>query len=300
MLLPDEYGVHALAEIADVRPVHYDSRGRLPDEAREAEVLVPPYLGDAQARHLIHELPRLRLVQLLTAGAEGWIGRLPDGVALSNCRGAHGGSTAEWVLAALLATYRHLPHFAQSQAQRRWDPHTTDTLQGKRVLVIGAGDLGRELRRRFDAFDAATTLVGRTARPGVHGRDELPELLGHHDAVVIVVPDTQDTRGMVDAAFLARMPDNAVLVNAGRGAAVDTAALLAELNSGRLRAALDVTSPEPLPPDHPLWTAPGVLMTPHVGGNTRGGRERAYEIAAREIARFAAGKEPDNLVRGEY
>jgi phosphoglycerate dehydrogenase-like enzyme len=168
------------------------------------------------------------------------------------------------------------------------------------VLVVGAGDLGRELKRRLDTFDVTTTMVARQARDGVHGIDELPGLLPDHDAVVLMVPVTPATIGMVDAAFLAAMPDGAILVNGARGVVVDTDALLAELRSGRLRAALDVTDPEPLPEGHPLWTAPGLLLTPHVAGSVTGHRERAYAVVAAEVARFAAGKEPENLVHGDY
>jgi len=300
VLVPDAEGEAALSQLDGVRPVRYEADAPLPPEAAEAEVLIPPFLSVERVLELVGRLPRLRLVQLLTAGVEPWIGRLPEGIALSNARGAHGGSTAEWVLTVLLAVYRDLPAFLTAQAERRWDYHSTDTVQGKRVLVVGAGDLGQQVRRRLDAFDAHTTLVARRARPGVHAVDELPALLGEHDAVVLVVPLTEQTRGLVDADFLARMPDGAVLVNAARGPVVDTEALITELRRGRLRAALDVTDPEPLPADHPLWTAPNVLITPHVGGSCRGSRERSYAVAAAQIAKFAAGGQPDNLVLGEY
>ena len=130
--------------------------------------------------------------------------------------------------------------------------------------------------------------------------EDLPTLLPEHDVVVLMVPLTSRTRGMVDAEFLAAMHDGAVLVNAARGQVADTDALTAELGSGRLRAALDVTDPEPLPPDHPLWTIPGVLLTPHVAGSARGSRRRSYAVAATEIGRYASGELPDNLVHGEY
>jgi phosphoglycerate dehydrogenase-like enzyme len=200
-----------------------------------------------------------------------------------------------------LALYRDFPRFQEARAQEHWDYHQTDTLQDKRVLIVGAGDLGDQLARRLAPFDVArTTLVGRHARGGVFGIDVLPSLLGEHDAVVLMVPLTSQTRGMVDARFLAAMPDGAVLVNAARGPVVDTDALLAELSTGRLRAILDVTDPEPLPPDHPLWTVDGLFLTPHVGGSCRGGAQRAWGVAASEIARYAKGEQPRNLVHGEY
>jgi phosphoglycerate dehydrogenase-like enzyme len=200
----------------------------------------------------------------------------------------------------LLSFYRHLPFFLDAQRAGRWDFQVTDTLQDKRVLIVGAGDLGVQLARRLEPFDVTTTLVGRTARDGVRGEDELPGLLGSHDAVVLVVPLTSDTSGMVDAEFLSRMADGAILVNAARGPVVDTDALVAELRTGRLRAALDVTDPEPLPPDHPLWSVDGLLLTPHVAGSCTGREKRAYGVAAAEVARFVRGEEPRNLVHGEY
>ena len=297
VLVPDEQGVAALAGIDGITAVRYDPAKPLPTDA---EVLVPPFLAVTDPAVYVEPLPSLRLIQLLTAGAENWVGRIPDHVRLSVARGAHGGSTAEWALGALIAIYRELIPFEKSRQAREWAYRPTDTLQDKRVLVLGAGDLGRRMRRRLEASDATATLVGSRARDGVHGIDEVPGLLAEHDAVVLMVPLTARTTRMVDADFLARMPDGSVLVNAARGKVVDTDALLAELTAGRLRAALDVTDPEPLPPGHPLWTAPGLLLTPHIAGSVPGQSRRSYAVAAAEIARFAAGKDPENLVHGEY
>jgi len=297
VLVPDEQGEAVLAGIDNITVVRYEPSAPLP---ADAEVLVPSFLAEIDPAVYVEQLPSLRLIQLQTTGAENWIGRIPDHVLLSTARGAHGGSTAEWALGALIAVYRELIPFERSRQQRDWTRRPTDTLQDKRVLILGAGDLGRQLRRRLEASDASATLVGTRARDGVHGIDEVPDLLGAHDAVVLMVPLTEATTGLVDAAFLAGMPDGAVLVNAARGKVVHTDALLAELQAGRLRAALDVTDPEPLPPDHPLWTAPGLLLTPHVAGSVYDYSRRAYAVVAAEVARFAAGKEPENLVHGAY
>jgi phosphoglycerate dehydrogenase-like enzyme len=196
--------------------------------------------------------------------------------------------------------YRELPGFVRAQDTQSWDEHFTDELAGKRVLLVGAGDLADNTVRRLAPFEVSTTLVGRRARPGVHGIDEVRELLPHHDAAVIVVPLTDATRGLVDAAFLAAMPDGALLVNAARGPVVDTHALVAELSSGRLRAVVDVTDPEPLPPGHPLWNAPGLLLTPHVGGSVPGSMRRAFAVAAEQIGAYARGEKPPNLVEDGY
>ncbi|GAA3461696.1 2-hydroxyacid dehydrogenase [Saccharothrix longispora] len=300
VLVPDETGVRALSRVEGVRPVRYEPGQPLPAEAAEAEVIVPRFLQTTDPGEVFAQLPALKYVQLLSAGAERFVGAVPEGVLLSTCRGAHGGSTAEWAIGALLSIYRDFPAFERARQEGRWDFHATDTLQDKKVLVVGAGDLGEQFRRRLEPFDATATMVGRTARPGVHGVDELPELLGGFDAVLVVVPLTERTTGLVDAAFLARMRDGAVLVNAARGPVVDTDALLAELRSGRLRAALDVTEPEPLPEGHPLWTAPGLFITPHVAGSCTGHTERAYAVVAAEVARYARGERPVNAVTGDY
>jgi phosphoglycerate dehydrogenase-like enzyme len=300
VLVPDDHGVDVLSGVAGVRAVRYEPGEPWPAEAASAQVLVPRFLSTDDVAEMLAGLPELKYVQLLSAGAEVWIGKLPDGVLLSTARGAHGGSTAEWVVAGLLAVYRDFPRFIEARARQKWDFHSTDTLQDKRVLIVGAGDLGDQLARRLAPFDTGTTLVGRHARDGVHAVSELPDLVGDYDAVVLMVPLTRETTGLVDAAFLAGMRDDAILVNAARGPVVDTDALVAELRTGRLRAVLDVTDPEPLPPDHPLWTLDGVFLTPHVGGSCRGSGRRAWRVAADEIARYAAGQPLRNLVHGEY
>jgi phosphoglycerate dehydrogenase-like enzyme len=300
VLVPYDEGVAALRQVPGLNPVRYDPDGPLPDEAATAQVLVPPFLASAQVVRLVERLPELRLVQLLTAGAENWIGRLPAHVALSDCRGAHGGATAEWIVAVLLAVYRELPGFVRSQDERRWDQHFTQELAGKRALLVGAGDLAENTARRLAPFEVSTTLVGRRPRDGVHGIDEVHDLLPGHDVTVLMVPQTDQTRRLVDARFLAAMPDGAVLVNAARGPVVDTDALVAELQAGRLRAALDVTDPEPLPAGHPLWSAPGLLLTPHVGGSVPGGMRRAFAVVAEQLAAYARGDEPPNLVTDGY
>ncbi len=296
VLVPDDGGVVALARLRGIEPLRYDAAGALPDGATAAEVMVVDGGDAGHLTALMRELPGLRLVQTLSAGVERWQGRLPDGVGLSNARGAHGGATAEWAAAALLAVYRELPAFVASQASGRWEDRVTDTLDGKRVLVLGAGDLAQNLKRRLEPFGAGVTLAGRRARADVVAMSDVRALLPEQDAVVAMLPLTDATRGLIDDAFLARMGDGAVLVNAARGAVVDTGALLAELRAGRIRAALDVTDPEPLPDGHPLWTAPGVLITPHVAGNTIGYEDRAWRVAAEQIRLFAAGGEPTNLI----
>ncbi|MGY1630520.1 2-hydroxyacid dehydrogenase [Geodermatophilus sp. SYSU D01186] len=296
VLVPSRALATAVEAVSPRVRAHRLDPGDVPSgEAAQAQVWVPRGGGGADLE-LAAALPRLRLVQLLSAGAEKFVGRLPEGVALCNARGAHTPSTAEWVVAAVLAAQRGLPHFVREQDAGRWSPAAFGTVVGARVLVVGAGDIGRAVGRMLAGFDVELTYVARTARAGVHGTEELPRLLSQADVVVVIVPVTPETTGLVDADFLAAMADGALLVNAARGVVVDTGALLAELRSGRLRAALDVTDPEPLPEGHPLWSAPGLLLTPHVAGNVPATNERAGVAVVDQIARVLAGEPLVNVV----
>jgi len=298
--LSDTDAVNLVGDLPDgVDVVTWDGADEPP---AGVEFWVPTYMLADSARRdaALAALPELRVVQLVSAGAEVWVGHIPPGVLLCDGRGIHGGSTAEWVLTAILAVVREFPRFIRDQQARRWAPVITDELAGKHVLVVGAGDLGQNVATRLRAFGASPVLVARRARDGVHAVGELPVLLPAADIVVLVVPLTPETTGLVDSAFLAALPDGALVVNAARGPVVVTDALIAELSSGRLRAALDVTDPEPPPDDHPLWTVPNLLLTPHVGGNVRGFPRRAYRLVRDQILRYVAGEPLLNVVRDGY
>ncbi len=298
VLVPDDLELRVLDTSGDIDAVRYRPGAPWPTDHLDATVVVVGYENAAAIGARFVDLPKLRLVQTLNAGYEQWLPHLPDGVMLSNGRGAHGGSSAEWVVAALLTIYRDLARFNEHQSRGVWQPTYTETLIGKRVVVLGAGDLAVNLATRLTPFDTEVTLFGRGARPGVRALGDVADFLPSADVVVAMLPASPSTRHLVDAAFLAALPDGAIVVNAGRGAAVDTDALLAELTSGRLRAALDVTDPEPLPEGHPLWSAPGLLLTPHVAGSTHGAWERAGAVALDQINAYAGGRLPPNLVAG--
>lgn len=294
--LPDDAAVAAVGPIDGVRYLRWDGRGRPPEGLADVQFFVGRY-GDAPPdAQVLASMHHLAVVQLLSAGVESWLDRVPEGVVLCNGRGVHGASTAELAVAGLVAVLRGLPALHEAQRDRRWHHTSTQSLAGSRVLVLGAGDIGRRVATAVAAFDAVPTLVGRTAREDVRALSEVGTLLPSQDAVVIALPATSETTRLVEAGFLAAMRDGAVLVNVARGAIVDTDALLAELVAGRLRAFLDVTDPEPLPDDHPLWTAPGLVLTPHVGGGTAGWEQRAYALVRDQIERYVAGEQLRNVV----
>lgn len=297
VLVPDAPWAHAADwRGLDVALRSYAFRAEAMEGDPEAEVVIVATAPTPALVDMLGRLPKLKAIQALYAGTESWVGKVPEGVMLINASGAHGGATAEVATAGLLAMYRALPEFLVAQAEGRWAYRVTDTLAGKRVLIIGAGDVGQSTARQVAVFGALPELAARTAREGVRALDEALAAVGDFDVVVLATPLTDDTRGMVDAAFLARMKDGAVLVNIGRGPLVDTDALLAELQAGRLRAVLDVTDPEPLPEGHALWKAPGLILTPHVGGSVEGAQAKAMRVAIDQIAALVAGKTPSNLV----
>ena len=268
----------------------------LPPSADEVEFVVFPFGTNPEILRKIVALPHLRTVQIMSAGADTILPFIPAGITLCNARGAHTPATAEWTAGAIIASIRNFPRFAAGQQAGHWDPAVSDLVAGKRVLIVGYGSIGEAVERRLAGWEVDIVRVARHARDGVHPIGELPRLLPDADVVVILVPVTEETRQLVNAEFLKTMKDGALLVNAARGVIVDTDALLAELASGRLRAALDVTDPEPLPDGHPLWSAPGLLLTPHVGGAVRESRARAYDVVKDQLARLAAGQPLRNVI----
>jgi phosphoglycerate dehydrogenase-like enzyme len=272
----------------------------LPDSAVDAQFYVPAYQLVAEQGAVLARMPRLRVVQTLTAGVEHIRSQVPEGVLLCNGRGIHNASTAELALTLTLASLRGLPGFVDDQHAHRWSQGFRESLADKTVLIVGYGDIGRDIERRLVPFEVDVLRVARSAKPGVHAWSELADLLPQADVVVLIVPGTSETRGLVDASFLQRMRDGALLVNVARGPVVVTDDLVAALETGRVRAALDVTDPEPLPEDHPLWSAPNVLITPHVGGATPAMWPRAYRLVREQLERFARDEPLVNVMTGEY
>lgn len=272
-----------------------------PDSIGGVSFFVVPYLKGPEVLSRVEEMGSLAVVQTLTAGVENFLPVVPEGVTLCNAAGVHDASTAEIALALALAQGRHLDEFARLQTTGTWQPRFGSALADRRVLILGYGHIGEAIEARLAGFEVASvTRVARRARDGeptVHAIDELPELLPEADVVFVIAPHTPQTEGLLGAQQLALLPDDALVVNVARGKLVDTDALVAETSSGRLRAALDVTEPEPLPTDHPLWRVPNVLISPHVGGASTAFWPRADRLIAAQLRRFAAGEDLQNVVR---
>ncbi len=295
MSLPDEDWIHDVGPVpAALRLVPWDLQQPAPDPA--IVVVVPPYLGDRSDLARLADLPDLKLVQTLTAGYEDVLPYLPDGVSLANAAGVHDASTAELAVGLMIASLRGFPDHVLNKMGGRWEPTFGTSLADRRVLLVGYGGVGQAVAARLQGFEVEITPVASRARPGVRGIEEIASLLPRHDVVVISVPLNDSTRGLVDAEFMALMPDGGLIVNVARGGVVDTGALLRELRSGRLLAAVDVIDPEPLPATHPLWREPGLLLTPHVGGASTAFRPRALAMLRELLQGLASGRSPDRIV----
>lgn len=275
--------------------VTYHAPGEFPDAATAESIgfFVPGYIEHPNPDWM-SRLPNLQVVQLLTIGYDYAIDHVPPGVTLCNAAGVHEQSTAELAVGAIIARWRGIDRAAREMTTGTWNHQRGRSLQEARVVVIGAGGVGRRIANALDPFGCSIALVGQTARDGVHAADELPGLLPQADIVILAVPLTERTDGMVNDAFLRQLRDGALLVNVARGSVVVTADLLDHL--GRIEAVLDVVDPEPLPADHPLWSAPGVLLTPHVGGDTDAFPRLARSLIAEQIARWRSGAPLTNVI----
>ncbi|KUN17481.1 dihydrofolate reductase [Streptomyces antibioticus] len=276
-----------------------------PGDPADCVVYVVPYMKRQPVKvRPLKEMRNLQFVQTLTAGVDDVMAQLSDiapGVRLCNARGVHEASTAELALTLTLASLRGIPGFVRAQQQEHWQGDFHPALADKNVLIVGYGSIGAAIEDRLVPFEVARVArVARSARTTergpVHPLTDLPALLPDADVVILSTPLDDSTRGLVNAGFLARMKDGALLVNVARGGVVDTEALLAELETGRLTAALDVVDPEPLPKGHPLWQAPGVLISPHVGGPTSAFLPRAKRLLVDQLGRFVNQEPLRNVI----
>jgi phosphoglycerate dehydrogenase-like enzyme len=297
--MPQRAGCEAVGELPeDVRLSVVPHDGELPDGILEAEFLVP-LSGDPRLDELLPQMKALRVIQTLSAGVD-WVPHTPPGVTLCDASGARDIAVAEWVMATILASLKDLGELRDSQRERHWKWRQCSELAGTTVLILGYGSIGRAVEKRLAPFGVEIIRVARHAREGVHPEHALRSLLPAADVVVVLLPLTPETTGLLDAETLDALRPGALLVNAARGPILDTDALLELLRTGRARAALDVTDPEPLPADHPLWGAPGVLITPHLAGDTVAADRRAFALIGEQVRRYVRGEPLINVVREGY
>jgi phosphoglycerate dehydrogenase-like enzyme len=291
-----------------------------PQRTIPVEFWVSPVSPKDAAQALPH-LKGLKVVQSLYAGVDWLLKMLPPGLILCDAQGLHNIPTAEWTVSAILAALKHFPFYFDLQRTCDWKrrreadlhyramypdapkslpPVLQEELQGKRVMIVGYGSIGRSIEERLAPFEVEIIRVARSPRDGVEGISRLLDLLPAADIVVLIVPLTPETTGMIGERELAAMKQGALLVNAARGAVVKTDALLAALESRRIRAVVDVTDPEPLPEGHPLWNAPNLFITPHVAASSNMFLPRAIEFSAGQVARYLRAEPLLNIVTGHY
>ncbi len=278
--------------------------GEHPDLAK-VEVLVPPYRS-RRVLEALSDMSGLRLIQALESGVEWLLPHAPDGVTVCNSRGAHDAAVAEWVAGVVLAMQRKLPEHLDAQrqglwrnivARGEWQPPFAGDLEGATILIVGHGSIGAAVERRLEPFGVDFLRVARSERQGVQPASALPSLIPDADVVVVLAPLAPDTEGLVSADLIGAMKPGALLVNAGRGRLVDQEALADALYDGRIRAALDVTDPEPLLAGHRLWSAPNLLLTPHMAGDTPRRYRRSWEMVGEQVERLLDGRPLENVVR---
>lgn len=276
-----------------------------PSPRKHFDIVVPPYMDTAEALTMLDGVD-VDLLQGQMIGYESVIDKIPAGVRFANAATVHETATGEQALALTLAAQRHIPEFVRSQDRGAWERLWSPGLADRRVLLVGFGGVGQAVAERLVGFEVDLTVVARSARTveherlgavEVHAIDELPTLLPQAEIVILGLPYTAETRHLIDDAALSALPDGALVVNVGRGALVDTNALVDHATRGRIRAALDVVDPEPLPDGHPLWSLPGILIAPHVGGSSDAMHPRIARVVRTQIERMLAGEPPINIVR---
>ena len=296
--VPDSLARTALGELPDtVEVVEWDMKGPAP--VVSIDIVIPPYLQSLEGLANLEGLD-VGLVQSLSLGYDGVADVLPKNMTFANAASVHETSTAEMALALILASQRAIPDFVRAAQQGNWAPTWRPSLADRTVLLVGYGGVGRAIESRLLPFETTIVRLANHERSDergrIYGRDALRELLPTSDVVVVAVPLDETTNHLVDAVFLSLMPDASLLVNVARGAVADTAALLSEARSGRIRLALDVTDPEPLPAAHPLFALENVLISPHVGGMTSAALPRIARLVREQIDLMLRGEEPRNVV----
>jgi phosphoglycerate dehydrogenase-like enzyme len=304
-----------LPEGVDITRIGADLSGEL-----DLDMWVLP-LSPQQAAAARPHIRSVQVVQSQFAGVDAYLSFVPPGATLCDAQGVHDLPVAEWIVTAILASLKYIPFYVRMQATGDWKqrfeaeklylgthpgaqpmmpPALQDELAGKTVLIVGYGSIGRATEARLQPFDVKFLRIGRRRREGVEPEDQLDDLLPQADIVVLLVPLTGQTSGFINRERLAAMKHGALLVNAARGPVVDTNALVDALHTGRIQAVVDVTDPEPLPAGHPLWSAPNLLITPHIGGSSPGMMDRVMRLIGDQCRRYLAGEPLAHIVHDGY
>jgi phosphoglycerate dehydrogenase-like enzyme len=263
----------------------------------------------------------VHVVQSQYAGVDAFLPYVPAGATLCDAQGVHDIPVAEWILTAILASLKYIPFYVRMQIAGEWNqrigaealylgthpgeqpktpPALEDELAGKTVLIVGYGSIGRATEALLKPFGVTMLRIGRRQREGVEAEDRLDDMLPQADIVILLLPLTSETRGIINRKRLAAMKQGALLVNAARGPVLETDALVEALQAGRIHAAVDVTDPEPLPVGHPLWSAPNLLITPHIGGSSPGMMDRVMRLIGDQCRRYMAGEPLAHVVTEGY
>ncbi|RKO19969.1 hydroxyacid dehydrogenase [Pseudarthrobacter phenanthrenivorans] len=294
--------------LADVQPIPEGITAGVWDFRREPEgialadvdAVVLPYMNAGEVLSELRKAESLKLVQTQSTGVDGVREAVGEAVAVASAAGVHAAATAELAIGLILASLRGIDKAARDQLRGQWHHERRTSLADRKVLLVGVGGIGREIARRLEAFEVVLTRVGSTARNDesghIHGTDELAELARTHEVLVVITPLTEATRHLIDFRVLAALPNGALVVNVARGPVVDSEALTAEVVSGRLKCAVDVFDPEPIPADHPLWRAENALITPHIGGNTTAFHPRIVQLLRAQLQALADGGDLQNLI----
>jgi phosphoglycerate dehydrogenase-like enzyme len=262
----------------------------------EVTFYVPTYLGGRQALELTKKMPNLKVLQVPNAGYDDAMEFLRPGITLCNGRGIHDDSTAELAVGLTIASLRGFATFVRDQDKGEWVNKNYDSINDRKIGIVGFGSIGTTIARMLSGFSVEIVAFTQSGRDNTIAITDLDKHLPSLDVVILILPLTKESKHLFDARRLALMKDGALLVNVARGPIVDTDALVKELNSGRITAGLDVTDPEPLPKGHPLWSAKGVLISPHVGGNSSAFEKRARRLIESQLNLLAQGKPLNNVI----
>ena len=257
---------------------------------------VPEYMSGRQGLLYSQSMPNLQILQMPNAGFDDALEFVRPGMTLCNARGVHDASTAELAVGLAIAVRRGFYDFVRAQDTGEWLHRRYASLNDSKIAIVGYGSIGQTLAKYLSVYDVEITGYSRSGRDGAKKISELDDQLSTFDIVFLILPLNDESRNLFDAKRLAKMKDGSLLVNVARGQIVNTDALLEELNSKRIFAGLDVTDPEPLPSEHPLWKAPNCIIAPHVGGDSTAFESRGKKLVEDQLARIASGSKLGNIV----